>query len=64
MKRLLAMHGVIALLFLSGCAGIASATGGASTPNGSPPDAAAAANTAYTLVAWSELGMHLSLIHI
>jgi len=58
MKRLLAMHGVIALLFLSGCAGIASATGGASTPNGSPPDAAAAANTAYTLVAWSELGMH------
>ena len=56
MKRL-AIHGLIALLFLSGSVGIASAAGGASTPNGSPPDAAAA-NTAYTLVAWSELGMH------
>jgi hypothetical protein len=59
MKRLLAMHGLTALLFLSCSAGIARAAGAASNSTGVPPDsAAAAANTAYSLVAWSELGMH------
>jgi hypothetical protein len=57
MKRLLILRGLTALLILS-CASIASAAGGASIPAGAPPTSGAAANTAYTLVAWSELGMH------
>jgi hypothetical protein len=57
MKRLLTMLSLAALLSLFSGAGIARAAGGANT---GPPSAtsAAAANTAYTLVAWSELGMH------
>ena len=57
MKRLLTMLSLAALLSLFSGAGIARAAGGANTssPSATP---AAAANTAYTLVAWSELGMH------
>ena len=57
MKRLLTMLGFAALLSLSCGAGNAQSPGAISTDANSPP-AAAAANTAYTLVAWSELGMH------
>jgi len=59
MKRLLTMLGFAALLSLSCGAGNAQSPGAISTDATSPPAAAAAAaNSAYTLVAWSELGMH------
>jgi len=58
MKRLLTMLGFAALLSLSCGAGNAQSPGATSTDANSPPALAAAANTAYTLVAWSELGMH------
>src|SRR3974390_214752 len=63
MKRLLAKRGLAALLFLSCSAGFASAAGGASQPDASAStpisaSTSAAPNSAYTLVAWSELGMH------
>jgi hypothetical protein len=57
MKRLLAIRGLTALLFLSLSAAIASAVGGASNQTTSLSDTATP-NSAYTLVAWSELGMH------
>jgi hypothetical protein len=60
MKCVNAMRGLAALVLFSFGAGCAGAAGGVANSEAAAPvsTSAAAANTAYTLVAWSELGMH------